>query len=54
MGTRNNVGGPICGHCGSTKMGFLRSRVINKYTERTVYICYDCNEETPIDTDSPP
>jgi len=54
MGKRNEVGGPVCDHCGSTKMGYVRSRTINQYTERVTYLCYDCKKETSIDTDSPP
>lgn len=53
MGKRNEVGGPVCGHCQSTKMSYVRSRVINQYTERVVYQCQDCKQETAIDTDSP-
>ena len=54
MGKRNKFGGPVCAHCGSTKMTFVRERVINKYTTRVIYKCLDCKEETPIDTNSPP
>jgi hypothetical protein len=52
MGKRNEVGGPICEHCGSTKMGFVSSREITKNTERVTYKCYDCKRETYIDTDT--
>lgn len=51
---RNDVGGPVCGHCGSTKMTYVSSRQINAYTERVVYRCLDCKQDTPIDTDANP
>ncbi len=54
MGKRNEVGGPVCDHCGSTKMEEVGRRTINQYTERVVYKCQECKEETVIDTDSPP
>lgn len=54
MGKRNEVGGPVCEHCGSTKMGFVSSKKINLYTERVTYKCYDCKQQTSIDTDGPP
>lgn len=54
MGKRNEVGGPVCDHCGSTKMGFVSSKKINNYTERVTYVCYDCKKQTSIDTDAPP
>lgn len=54
MGKRNSVGGPVCAHCGSTKMTYKSSRNMSKYTTRVVYKCLDCKQETPIDSDSPP
>ena len=51
---RNQFGGPVCGHCGSTKMTYVSSRKINAYTERVIYKCSDCKNETPIDTDGKP
>lgn len=54
MGRRNEVGGPVCSRCNSTKMEEISRRTINQYTERVVYKCRDCKEETPIDTDAAP
>ncbi len=54
MATRNDLGTPICGHCGSTNMRIVNSRELNPYTTRVVYVCLTCKEETAIDTDCPP
>lgn len=54
MGRRNEVGGPVCDHCGSTKMTFVRSTKKSKYTERVTYRCLECKKETYIDTDGAP
>lgn len=52
MAKRGAHGEPICGHCGSTKMEFVRSEIRGSggTVERTYYKCLDCNQTDYVDS----